>query len=292
MSKRMKFAEVVAVVVGVSLFGSAVEAQRESESNSATEQVEHLNAEGAKHYRAERYRDALSAFRGAYKLYPSPNLLYNIGRVHEALGEFEDAESAYERCVQDERTRRTARENARKRLAIVQRILKSRQSAVQIAAQQAARVAADEATARAAAAPRTSETDEPPVNWMGIFKWVTGGIGLAAVIGGSVSFALGAGDHSKLDDANQTPSDQAADLTRQEALDLRDGGSTKKTVGYVLWGVGGAALAASAVLFALDWGGDEKKEAEAGGAGKAWRAVRFSVVPAQGGTAFLLNGRF
>ena len=50
---------------------------------------------GRAHFEAGRYRDALVELGAAYALAPFPELLYNIARCHEALGEVEPALAGY-----------------------------------------------------------------------------------------------------------------------------------------------------------------------------------------------------
>ena len=80
------------------------------------------------------------------------------------------------------------------------------------------------------------------------WQWVTLGTGAALVASGVVLWWLGEEDWQKVDDANSSSSS----MSREEAQKLLDDGDTKHTVGYVMMGVGGAALATSVVLFVLD----------------------------------------
>jgi tetratricopeptide (TPR) repeat protein len=62
-----------------------------------TAAVEHYHR-GRDHYQAGRYREALSELERALSLDPrSPNLVYNVARVHELLGELEEASRFYTR---------------------------------------------------------------------------------------------------------------------------------------------------------------------------------------------------
>jgi hypothetical protein len=113
------------------------------------------------------------------------------------------------------------------------------------------------------------------------WTWVTLGTGLAAAAGGTVSYALGEGDHQKILDTPGYDTDGPMDMTRRRALDLESSGDTKKLAGYVLWGVGGALVVTSAVLFLLD-----------GPAAEPDGSVHLSLVPAPGGGVFGLGGEF
>ncbi len=80
------------------------------------------------------------------------------------------------------------------------------------------------------------------------WAWATFALGLAAVAGGSAAYALGEQDHRDIVESPGygTP---AVQLTHSRALDLEAQGDLKKTVGYALWGVGGASLITATTLF-------------------------------------------
>lgn len=62
-----------------------------------SEALEHYN-KGRAHYQAGRYRQAVGELELALRLDPgSPNLLYNLARVHELLGDIEQSIGYYER---------------------------------------------------------------------------------------------------------------------------------------------------------------------------------------------------
>jgi len=62
-----------------------------------SEALEHYNR-GRAHYQAGRYREAVVELERALKLDPgSPNLVYNLARVHELLGDIEQSIGYYER---------------------------------------------------------------------------------------------------------------------------------------------------------------------------------------------------
>jgi tetratricopeptide (TPR) repeat protein len=52
--------------------------------------------QGAAHFKARRYAQALSSFEQAFKLDPSPVLLYNIARCAEEMGDVERARTNFE----------------------------------------------------------------------------------------------------------------------------------------------------------------------------------------------------
>lgn len=58
-----------------------------------------LAAQSGEHYRHGEYEIAVALLRQAYTLYPQPNLLYNLGRSLEKLGDVPGAIEAYEQYL-------------------------------------------------------------------------------------------------------------------------------------------------------------------------------------------------
>lgn len=113
------------------------------------------------------------------------------------------------------------------------------------------------------------------------WTWVTLGAGLAVVAGGTTSYVLGEQDHKQILDAGGYGGGGTVDMTQQRALDLESSGDTKKLVGYVLWGVGGALVVTSSVLFILDATSEP-----------AERSIQVGAAPAPGGGVLSVQGRF
>jgi hypothetical protein len=65
----------------------------------AKAQAQVLLREGAQHYEQAEYAAALAKFEQAYALFPSPNLLFNIGQASRELGRPLDAIDAFERFL-------------------------------------------------------------------------------------------------------------------------------------------------------------------------------------------------
>ncbi len=229
---------------------AADEPQGGDAASKRAQNVTRLNAEGTAFFKARDYRKALDRFNEAYALEAEPDLLYNIARCHEALGETSVAIEKYNRYLEQPGADAEGRARAEEKL----RSLKQAQAS---------------AAARAgAAAPGPPGPKAPPGRSFSPWTWVTLGLGGAAAVGGGVAFFLGARDHSKVTDAGGYgeggPNGPASTLTRARAEELIDAGDTKKTVGVALWGVGGAALVTSAVLFLLERPKPGERAASAG----------------------------
>lgn len=77
---------------------------------------------GREHFSARRYRDAIHAFELAYAMWPAPDLLFNIGRAYEELGDAASAVSYFERYLRDAINAPDAAE-VRARVALLERRL-------------------------------------------------------------------------------------------------------------------------------------------------------------------------
>jgi hypothetical protein len=65
----------------------------------AREQARPLLKEGARHYLEGEFQQALEKFTEAYKIFPSPKLLFNIGQANRELDRPVDAVEAFERFL-------------------------------------------------------------------------------------------------------------------------------------------------------------------------------------------------
>ncbi|HEU4405265.1 MAG TPA: hypothetical protein VFS43_08255 [Polyangiaceae bacterium] len=233
--------------------------------------VTRLNAEGTALFKARDYRKALERFTEAYGLEAEPDLLYNIARCHEALGEDAAAIETYGRYLEQPGADAEGRARAEEKL----RTLRQARAAAEAGG---GRPAGGGAGAPPGAARAPAGRSFSP------WTWVALGVGGAAAAGGTVAFLSGAGDHREVTSARSYgkagESSEPSTLTRARAQALIDSGDTKKLVGVALWGASGAALAASAALFLLERPAPRE------------RAAFVAVAPAPGGGAVSLFGRF
>lgn len=246
--------------------------------------VEQLYLEGVAMYRSDKYDWAIKKFEEAYKLFPDPKLLYNIGRCHEAKGNIEEAIQHYERCARSPITKPEVRRKAEEKLASLERAQKTSREAAPLAPSgtgvPAAAMAPPGTSQGEGQAADSSESRSSTMSWA---KWATGGVGLGLVAGGVTSLVLGIVDQNNVDNAKEDAGGGVADMTRAEALSIQDDANSKKIIGYALIGAGAAALAGSAVLFVLD----HKSSGE-----RAARNLHYAVSPLPGGGAFALQGTF
>jgi tetratricopeptide (TPR) repeat protein len=133
--------------------------------------VEHYRR-GRKWYLMGRYRDALQELKLALEHDPdSPDLIYNVARVYENLGEFDESIAYYQRYIAhlpaDSSAERERSENTIRRL------------------QGAKREHAAQEKARAKLAP-----PEPSIGRADFVFWLTGGAALALLGGGAATGIL------------------------------------------------------------------------------------------------------
>jgi tetratricopeptide (TPR) repeat protein len=68
---------------------------------AAKSQAQTLLREGTRLYRKGQYQEALEKFTGAYALFPSPKLHFNIAQAHRELGRPVEALVAFEKFLDD-----------------------------------------------------------------------------------------------------------------------------------------------------------------------------------------------
>jgi len=243
---------------------SAAQPASQPAGEDLVKRVEKSYAEGAAMFKAGAYKKALERFKAAYAMIPVSNLLYNMGRCYEALGHIDEALSHYKRCMDDPESSQEAKVRSAQRYEML--------------------VKAKVSGAKAARPERGAGQGSEPSsggNMLAIMRWSTLGLGVALGVAGAVTFASGAADHDEIESLEGFGNpDALLDMTREKALDLSDSGTTKKTIGVVLFGAAGAALVTSVVLFFVP-------------SGERPRDVALTVAPdPRSGAHVLLTGTF
>lgn len=187
------------VVIAATACAAASSAQTRAERR----QFDRLVRTAVSHYERGENREAIQDFQRAYAITPAARLLYNLGRAHEAAGEWAAAAGYYERFLASNPDRNSARvaqealEVARRRAAEIQQREDERRAAE--AAQRERDVA--DARRRAAVAERERMQQQQRAAWTLVPPrrrvtplitglWVgAGAVGLAAAVLGGVSLA-------------------------------------------------------------------------------------------------------
>lgn len=214
-------------------------------TEAAKGEAEELSEKAIAEFSAKNYAGAVELFQQAYELDPQPNYLFNIGRVYEEAGEFENAVEHYGKFVKQPGVDLDSREVALERLRVLRAIL--------------------EATKEPEAPPEDQPKDPPaevvedtpppqPVDSdaqrkrkvMRAAGFGLVGAGAGALIGAAVVGSLAQNDRDKAFDRDEA--DSLA--TRQDLLDKSQG---KALTADVLYGVGGALLLTGVVLVAVGY---------------------------------------
>lgn len=217
------------------------------------EQFEASRAEysaGAAAYEHGDYDVALVHFQAAYKLAPSPELWFNIGRCHERLGRWTAAASAYESYLAGKPTVDDAAQ------------IREHISDLRLRAAEAARLAQ----------PPPAPAPPPPAPPSRSLR--APAIALAAV---TVALAAG-GVGTYFSEWSDYQSRRAACQSQctAAALDgLRSRVQTAEVAAAALWAVAGAALVADVTLWILDARQHRHAERQTATAGAGGLAVHF-----------------
>ncbi len=237
--------------------------------------VAQLNEEGAALYAARDYRRAIEKFIQAYAVDPDPNLLFNIARCYEELGETEAAIEKYEVFIKTPGADARGRQRARESLDA----LRTARDAARAPSPAPSNPTAPNAEGQAIVA----EDSDPPSQ---VWSWFTLGGSVAFAAAGTAFYVLGASDHSKVTDAaGYADPDGVSAMTRKEADDLVSSGDTKKTIGVAGFGVAGALAVTYVVLLATSGSEEEGPNAPA-------PAVGLTLWPSPSGAAFTMQGSF
>ena len=114
-----------------------------------------------------------------------------------------------------------------------------------------------------------------------VWKWTTIGVGSAAVATGVVFTVLAELDRSKFEGADRI--DGVVQMDQSRAKSLQDNVNTYRTVSYVMYGVGGAAVIGGVTWLLLD----QPKKAEGEGT-----VTPVSAAPVPGGAIVTFGGTF
>jgi tetratricopeptide (TPR) repeat protein len=199
-----------------------------------------------KAYKAGKFEDAVKLLQDAYRLYPEPILLYNLGRAQEGLGDVEGAIASYERYLADAK-QISDRGAIQRRVDTLKAQRAQKQAEAQRLAEEEARRKQAETERQRAEAERQRAEDErrrserSPVDAYG--PWITMGAGTVFIATG---FVFGARASSTHDDAVASP-------VQRDAVELQHSAERSATIANVMFVVGGVGLAAGVGWKIYQW---------------------------------------
>jgi tetratricopeptide (TPR) repeat protein len=207
--------------------------------------VAQLNEEGAALYAARDYRRAIEKFIQAYAIDSDPNLLFNIARCYEELGETEAAIEKYENFLKTPGADAKGRQRARESLTALREQAEAARNNPPSA--RAGSERSEAAASSSTGAEPAAEQPSGPSYW----PWVALGGSVVAAALGTTFYVMGVSDHNEVTDAPGYGDPNAVTgMTRGQAQDLVDSGDSKKLIGGISLGVAGA-LAVTYVVLAV-----------------------------------------
>ena len=222
------------------------------------------------HYKAGRYRDALTLYQRAYQLKPLAGFLFNIGQCYRALGKCQEAVAAFERYLASGNNPRT-RKDAKALIADC----RSASTEANAPAEQPEQPP-DPAPADAPPSTATSPTSAASADHAGsrrlrpLYFWVGVGVSAGLLLASTITWAVSLSNSNAYNDP-ATPYPQRRGL--------RDTGEALRTASVVTFALGTAAAVGTTVLyFYTDFSSQE--------------APRLGAAPLSGGGVLVYGGRF
>lgn len=237
-------------------------------ADATDDQVEAFTARGAAAYAEKDYEEALRAFAQAYALRPTPDMAYNIARVHEALKHYGEAERYYRLFIDSPEADVDARRDALKRLTLVRELASVEASTPEPEPEPApSRATGDPSPAPAAVSAPSAVTPLSPEGEEAVRRgphplgWVLLGAGGLA-LGSGVTFGVLANQRSEeLSRACAGPrGDLCPESSREDAEAMR----TNALVADISY-TAGAALVVTSVIVLVATSGQEPRQARRGG---------------------------
>ncbi len=285
----------LAVVLALGLLVLAAPARAQSpppdQDRAALEEAKALNHKAEIDFKLGHFEDALAEYGAAYKKYPTPGLLLNIGQCHRMLKNYEQAVFFYRGYLRDkpDAPNRAVVEgliDEANQILEAQRAAADAQKAAAAALALQKRLADEQARAQPltvvpppaslppAVAPSAASTHGgATLRNVGL---ATAGVGVAVIVTGIALGLSASSDSSQLEQrASQHLSWSASDQS------LYNQGGTFTQAATALYVVGGVAVATGGVLAIVGW---PNAAAES--------APTLSVAPGPGGVTFVLRGVF
>jgi len=236
LAKPLLFGAILAVGLALAGVARADPSAASSADDAPAARIAALNEAGAKAYAERKYRTAIEKFVEAYAIDHDPNLLFNIARSYEKLGELAAAIEKYQAFIAAPGADTEGRLKAK---ASLQELAQLREQAIP-----------SEGPKSDVRPPEERSVPDAEPSSPKLWAWLSLGGGAAITGVGIAFYALGVRDHAQVTGATAYDNPSAVHpLTHAEARGYVDAGTTKKVVGGIGLGLGGALLVTSALLF-------------------------------------------
>ncbi|MCP4599762.1 MAG: tetratricopeptide repeat protein [Proteobacteria bacterium] len=216
-----------------------------AQSSDLQEKMMNIAEEGIQLFQAEKYTEAIAKFEQAYAIIPDANILFNIARCYQLLGDKSVAIEYFNRFIYHPDVSEDAKERAKGHLKPLQESKKQEEANPyddeNIIVTSNSNIDVSQKPIEAVKKPRRR-----------IPEWSLVGSGGAALIVGGIFSGLALNTHSKFESTNV--------LDKKE--ELEDKGKTQALVGDLCLGAG-AALAATGLILFIVLDGDRERSSDA-----------------------------
>ncbi len=195
-----------------------------------------LVASASQKYQSDDYAGAIEDFKAAYAIKAEPNILYNIGRISERMGAFEQAVSYYEQFVQQPDIELPNRQDALARSKALREVLALRAKPEPEPEPEPEPVIA---------APPPPELSSPTLAYV--------------LLGTSLATLAGAGVFTYMTDRAHNDFQEATSLSSRRAA--ASSGEGYALTADILWSATGALALSGVVVWALHEGDAQKPTA-------------------------------
>lgn len=182
------------LVIVMMMSVSGLAAPKKAVEDPAKEAAKAAFTAGNRHYQLSEYTQALEKFKDAFRIFPEPSILYNIGQCQRQLGQKEDAVRSYKSFLRNA-GETPMREEVQSTIAKLEmEIAEDRAKAAEAEAQRIKLEAAERAAKDAQAsvnvqAPASSEPRAKPIYKRAWFWGVV--VGAVVVVGVGVGLGVG-----------------------------------------------------------------------------------------------------
>jgi tetratricopeptide (TPR) repeat protein len=220
LARVIAFCEVITIVTLIPLGGRAQDVDRATQAR-AIALFEQANVA----YRDGRFGEAAELLRDAVELYPHPNLVYNLGRAQESMGDLSAAIATYERYLELDGVRDA--DLVRHRVGTLRRLHRERQALVD---QRLSAIRERDELVAQLEEEREASISRGPV------PWIVAGVGVLGVGGAILLWQLAVAENDRAEIAP----------TQREAFDHAGNAKTLLHASWATVVAGGALLLAGA----------------------------------------------
>lgn len=222
---------------------TGTDASGDETTGSAQQEAAALRKRAEERYFADDHAGALADFARAWELAPHPTDLFNMGRIHEEMGDLEDAVARYEQFVEQPRIPLEERKLVAERLEVLRVLVAKQQPAAAPPPLPRMDAAGRDAMSDGGAEDRRMRQTRPLVASGASLL----GLGAAIAIAGGLGFGLTARRASdRVDALGNGRNPERLDLTEAENLDAR--GKDLEALQIASLATGGVMIAIGAAL--------------------------------------------